>query len=212
MKKILCTLLLSSFCALLFAQSYTAPVEYQKVNRQAVLTEVPFPEKTARNAIDDKMEKSGYKGKDSKGFTVYKGVRLNELGTDAYDLYFMVDRKSRKEKENAVITLLISKGFDNFVSDSADAPVIKNAKKYLDSIKDMIAVYDLELQIADQGDAVKKADKKLNTLREDGVDMEKKRKKLEQQIEDNKKDQTAQQAELEKQRQILQTLVGKRKG
>lgn len=193
------------------AQSRTATVEYQKINRQSVVNEIPFPEKTIRDAIDEKMEQMGYKGKDSKGFTVYKGVRLSDLGNDSYDLYFMADRKSRKEKENSTLTLMISKGFDNFASDSSDARLMQNAKGYLDSITNMIAAYDLEQQIIAQEDAVKKADKKYTSLIDDGQSLEKKRKNIEQDIEDNKKNQTGQQSEIEKQKQILETLRGKRK-
>jgi len=193
------------------AQSRNATVEYQKINRQAVVNEIPFPEKTIRDAIDDKMGQMGYKGKDSKGFTVYKGVRLSDLGNESYDLYFMADRKSRKEKDNSTLTLMISKGFDNFASDSSDAGLMRNAKGYLDTIINMIAAYDLEQQIVAQEDAVKKADKKYTNLIDDGQSLEKKRKNIEQDIEDNKKNQTSQQAEIEKQKQILETLRGKRK-
>ncbi|MGG9960223.1 hypothetical protein [Ferruginibacter sp. SUN106] len=193
------------------AQSRTATVEYQKINRQAVVNEIPFPEKTIRDAINNKMEQMGYKGKDSKGFTVYKGVRMPELGNDSYDLYFMADRKSRKEKENSTLTLMVSKGFDSFISDSSDSRVLSNAKNYLDTIKNMIAAYDLEQQIIAQEDAVKKADKKYSNLIDDAASLEKKRKSIEKDIEDNKKDQSNQQAEIEKQKQILETLRGKRK-
>lgn len=199
------------FAGFISAQSHTAMVDYKKINYEAVVNEVPFPEKTVSNAINDKMEKMGYKGKSSKNFMVYSGVRMPELGNDLYDLYFMTDRKSRKEKETTVLTLLLSKGLESFINDSSDVTVINNAKTYLDNIKVMIAAYDLEQQIKDQEDVVKKTDKKLNTLRDDGADMEKKRKKMEQQIEDNKKNQSDQQAELERQRQILETLRSKRK-
>lgn len=193
------------------AQSTTATVEYLKVNRQAVVNDIPFPEKTIRDAIDNKMEQMGYKGKESKGYMVYKGVKLADLGSDSYDLYFMADRVSRKNKENSTLTLMITKGFDNFVSDSTDATLISNAKKYLDSIKIMIAAYDLELQITAQEDAVKKAGKKYNSLVDEGENLEKKRKSIEKDIEDNKKNQVSQKSETEKQQQILETLRGKRK-
>ena len=164
------------------AQSRTATVEYQKINRQAVVSEIPFPEKTIRDAIDNKMQQMGYKGKDNKGYTIYKGVRMPELGNDSYDLYFMADRKSRKEKENSTLTLMISKGFDSFIADSTDSKVMENAKNYLDSIKNMIAAYDLEQQIIAQEDAIKKADKKSANLIDDGVSLEKKRKNIRQSL------------------------------
>jgi hypothetical protein len=211
MKHLLTLITALAFYTLSTAQSRTATVEYQKINRQAVVNEIPFPEKTIRDAIDNKMQQMGYKGKDSKGFTVYKGVRMPELGSDSYDLYFMADRKSRKEKENSTLTLMITKGFDSFVSDSSDSRVLGNAKNYLDTIKNMIAAYDLEQQIMAQEDAVKKADKKYNNLIDDAASLEKKRKSIEKDIEDNKKDQANQQSEIEKQKQILETLRGKRK-
>lgn len=193
------------------AQSTTATVEYLKINRQAVVNDVPFPEKTIKDAIDNKMQQMGYKGKESKGFMVYKGVRLPELGSESYDLYFMADKISRKNKDNSTLTMLISKGFDNFASDSTDGSLIKNAKTYLDSIRNMIAAYDLELQVTAQEDVVKKADKKFTNLVDEGESLEKKRKNIEKDIADNKKDQENQKAEIEKQKQILETLRGKRK-
>jgi hypothetical protein len=123
----------------------------------------------------------------------------------------MADRISRKNKDNSTLTLLISKGYDNFASDSSDATLINNGKQYLNGIRDMIAAYDLELQIQAQEDAVAKADKKYNNLVEDGESLEKKRKNIEKDIEDNKKNQANQKSETEKQRQILDTLRGKRK-
>jgi len=200
-----------AFVAAAAAQSRTETVAYQKINRQAVVAEIPFPEKTVRDAIDNKMEQMGYKGKDVKGFTVYKGVRLADLGSENYDLYFSADRKSRKEKDYSTLTLMIAKGFDNFVADSTDSRLMNNAKGYLDSIKVMIGAYDLEQQIIAQEDAIKKADKKYNNLIDDGVSLEKKKKNIEKDIEDNIKDQASQKAETEKQRQILETLRGKRK-
>ncbi len=175
------------------------------------MADVPFPEKTIRDAFDNKMELMGYKGKDSKGFTVYKGVKMPELGNDSYDLYFMADKKSKKEKESSTVTLLISKGFDSFVADSNDAKVVTNAKNYLDTLKNMIADYDLQQQVMAQEDVVKKADKKYAGYVDDAADLEKKRKKIEKDIEDNKKAQTDQQAEIDRQKTILETLRGKRR-
>jgi len=192
------------------AQSHIATIEYANIKRQAVVNDIPFPEKTVREAINNKMEQIGYKGKEMKGFTVYRGVKLTALGKEPYDLYFSVDRKSRKDKDNSTLTLLVSKGFDSFVADSSDAHLMANAISYLDSIKIMIAAYDLEQQIIAQEDAVKKADKKYNNLLDDGANLEKKLKNIEKEIDDNKKDQLNQENELTKEKQILETLRAKR--
>ena len=85
------------------------------------------------------------------------------------------------------------------------------AKTYLDNLWDMIAVYDLEQQINSQVEMVKKNEKTIKNLQEDGNDLEKKRKKTEEEINNNNKAQVSQQAELENQQTILETLKGKRK-
>lgn len=193
------------------AQSRTEPVEYQKLSRQAAVIEYPFSAKTTQAAIEDKFTKMGYKGKDTKGFTVFKGVRIAELGNDMYDLYFMVDKKSRKDKDNSKITLLVSKGLEQFVSDTLDANVFNNSKTYLNNLGPAIVAYDLELQIKDQQETVQKNEKKAANLVDDAAGLQKDKIKLEKKIADNEQDQAKQKAEVETQKQILNTLLSKRK-
>ncbi len=193
------------------AQSRTEPVEYQKLSRQAAVVEYPFSAKTTQAAIEDKFAKMGYKGKDTKGFTVFKGVRIAELGSDMYDLYFMVDKKSRKDKDNSKITLLISKGLEQFVSDTLDVNLFNNGKTYLNNFGPAIVAYDLEVQIKDQQEAVQKNEKKAANLMDDAVGLQKDKVKLEKKIADNEQEQVKQKAEVETQKQILTTLLSKRK-
>jgi len=211
MKKMCLALLLCVCSSLLYAQSRITEVEYQKVSRPAIVNEVPFASKTVEKAIEEDFAKKGYKGTSSKGFTVYKGVRLPQLGPDAYDIYFMAEKKSRRDNDNSTVTMMITKGFDAFVSQSTDATLFGNAQTYLDSLRNIVAVYDLEQQILAQEDELKKADKKNESLKEEAKDLEKKKKKLEDQIEDNIKDQKNQEKEVEKQKQILETLKANRK-
>jgi hypothetical protein len=200
-------------CTVFFslAQARYTTTEFQKTMRPAVVVDVPFPEKTISNAIEDKMNKSGYKGKSVKSFMLYSGVRQAEMGTEPLDMYFLVDKVSRKDKGNSTVTLMLSKGFDAFVSDSSNAALIANAKTYLNNLRDMVAAYDLELQIAEQDEVIKKTDKKYNNLVDEATELQKKKRKLEDQITENTAAQAAQKTEAEKQRQILETLKLKRK-
>lgn len=211
MKTIFILIAIAGFYVSASAQSETTTVNYLKVDREAVANEIPFSEKTIMKAIENKMGQMGYKGKDSKGFTVYKAVRMPELGNADYDLYFIAERKSRRNKDNSTVTLLISKGEDNFATVTSDAALFNNAKQYLENILPMITAYDLELQITDQQDAVNSADKKYNNLIDEGQSLEKKKKNIEKDIEDNKKNQENQAIEIEKQKQKLETLKGGRK-
>lgn len=193
------------------AQARTVTTEYQKNMQPAVEAEVPFPEKTVMKSIIDKMEKAGYRGKEVKGYMVFRSVRLQELGPDSYDLYFKTDKKSKKEKDASIVTMLVSSGYDKFISEADNADLIENAKKFLNKQTATSEAYDLELQIKDQEEITKKADKKLADLVEDGEDLQKKKAKIEKDIEENTKKQADQKAEIEKQKQIFETLKGKRK-
>lgn len=211
MKKIfpLLSLLLISLTGL--TQSYTSTVEYQKALRQAVINSIPFPEKVITAAIEDTMQKLGYKGKDAKDFTVYRGVKLPEFNNIPLDLYFMVERKSKKEKENSTVTLMLSKGFDDFVTQGVNPELIEKAKVYMDSLRNIIGYYDLEQQIAEQESVMKDNAKKTSNLVDEAEELQKKKKKLEKDIENNTKEQANMKAETEKQQQILETLKGKRR-
>ena len=101
MKKFLLPFFSVCICMFSFSQARITVADFQKVQEPAVENELPFPEKTVSNAIQDKLEKMGYKGKESKGFIVYRSVHLPELGSESYDLYFRTGRKSKKEKDNA---------------------------------------------------------------------------------------------------------------
>lgn len=211
MKKLIIFLTLCMVNVYVSAQSRSTKIDYQKVSRPAIENDVPFPVKTVEQAIEDTFTKMGYKSTSSKGFTVYKGVRLPELGPDSYDIYFMVDKKSRKDKENSTVTMMVSKGFDAFVDESTDGKLAANSKIYLDSLRNTLASYDLEQQILAQEEEVKDAEKKSQRLQDDGKDLAKKMRKLEEEIADNTKEQEKQLKEVEKQKQILEVTRAKRK-
>lgn len=201
--------------ALLFtsasAQSVVSKVEYNKVLQSAVTCEYPFTPDVVEGAITAKFKSSGYSSKSTKGYDLYRMAKLPELGNESYDLYIKVERKSKREKDKAVVTLLLSTGFEKFVNDTTGTAILAKAQEYLNGLFPVIAAYDLELQIADQEELVKKADKKYSSAVDEGESLEKKKKKLEDDIADNIKDQAAKKQEAEAQRQVLQTLKAKRK-
>lgn len=195
----------------ILAQSRPTEVEYQKQLRPAIVNDIPFPQSTIEDAIKDHFTKMGYKASSSKGFIIFKGVGMKDWGAGGYDLYFMADKKSRKEKDLSTVTMMISKGFDEFVSNSSDAALFGKAQSYLDSLRNTIAVYDLEQQIIAQENEVKKAVKKAADLEDEAKELEKKKRKLEDEIAENKKAQEKQAKEHENQKQIHEVLIKKRK-
>ena len=194
-----------------FSQAQYKFIDFKDVKRPAIINELPYPERTVDGALTDKFARLGYKGKESKGFKMYKSVSLPELGTGNYDLYFAMDKKSKKEKDVTAITMLIALGNENFVTDSSDSKLIANAKLFLENLVTSVAAYDLEQQIAAQENALKKEEKRLKTYHDEADDMQKRKKKLEQQIEQNFKDQASQEKEVQKQKDLFETLKARRK-
>lgn len=193
-----------------FSQSYEGTATYNKKTLPAIIADYPYSDDVVLGAIKDDLKKKGFTGKSNKGFWEYKGVLMNELGPDRLDLYIKVERKSKKEKDASILTMMAAKGYENFVSRSSDAAVSDGVRTLADSWLPAITAHALELDIAGQEENLKKAEKKLSTLITESSNLEKKRLQLEQSIGTNKTDITKQEAEVESQKKVLDNLKLKR--
>jgi len=193
------------------AQSYEGTVEYQKKDEKAIVIAFPYPPSVVEDAIIDKMDKLGFKKKESKGFLIYKDAVLKEISSEPADYMIKVERKSRKDKDESLVYFIVSRNSENILARN-DALVNSNAKTFMDRLTPDVDAFNLEVQIKDQEETVAKAEKKLKNLKDDQETMEKKVKKLQEDLKDNAKDQDDQQKEIEKQKQSLESMKGRRKG
>ncbi|MDP4261054.1 MAG: hypothetical protein Q8941_00870 [Bacteroidota bacterium] len=192
------------------AQSYEGSVQYDKKDQKAMVIEFPYSPSVVEDAIVDKMEKLGYKKKESKGFLVYKNAVIREISSEPADYMIKVERKSRKEKDESVVYLLMNRGDENIMARS-DAFVNSNMKSFMNKMSPDVEAFNLEREIQAQEAVVNKAEKKMKDLKEDQESMEKKLKKLQDELKDNAKSQENQQKEVDNQKQILDAMKGKRK-
>lgn len=186
-------------------------VQFNKKDVPGVIVEVPFVESTVREAIDKNFEKLGYKSRKQKDYLVYNGVNMPEFGNELYDIYVLVERKSRQEKEISNVTFLMSKGFENFVDDREENRLLDKTKTYMNELRTLAADYDLELQIAAQEEVLRKVAKKLDNYVEDSVSLVKKKRRIEDDIVQNKSNISSQKIDSFRQKQILDMLMSKRK-
>jgi chromosome segregation ATPase len=156
------------------------------------------------------MEKKGYKKKESKGFLVYKNAVISEISSEPADYMVRVERKSRKDRDESVVYLIMNRGEENIMARS-DAFLNSNMKTFLNGMTPNVEALNLEREIQAQEEVVAKAEKRLRNLKDDQEDMEKKIKKLQEDLKDNAKDQEKQQKEIEAQQIALESLRGKRK-
>lgn len=218
MKHIILSILsLIIFINFLAAQAYEGTIEYNKKKRNAFVIEYPYPPEAVEKAIDQKMEKLGYRGKEErglfngdKGFKVYSHAYLPDISDEALDYVIKVEKKSKRKDEESVMYLITMKG-DADQATVLDTAGNGKAKAFLNNFNPDIEAAYLDLKIKDQEDGVAKAEKKLKKLQDDQADMESKLKKLQNNIKDNAKEQEDAAKEIENQKQVLENLRGKRK-
>ncbi|MBK6828443.1 MAG: hypothetical protein IPG86_17025 [Chitinophagaceae bacterium] len=191
-------------------QSYEATIQYDKKKQQAIAIDFVYQPQAVENAIVQKLAKMGYKPKEEKGilnrdkgFLVFKNIFITDILSDRMDYLIKVERKSRKETDEAIMYLVMLKDDKNALGmmDAADAG---RAKSFLNNLLPEVEAADLELQIIAHQGVVAKAEKKLRHLNEEQTSLERK-------IADNKTNQDNTQKDIESQKQALGVLEGKRR-
>jgi len=165
-------------------------VEYQKQLQPAAVIDLPYPPSVVNAAMDEYLSKKGKsKGNDIKGFTTYRNTQPLQNDSVNADLYFKTERKSRKEKEVTVVSLLLTPADIQNSTGNLHYLNMNDAKDYLNGLAITIDAYNLELAIKDQNHAVIIAEAKYKILTNEAGDLDKKRAAIEKKIDDNRNDQ-----------------------
>ena len=216
-KTILLPLSVAAISSIALSQAYEGKIEYDKKKQEAFVIEYPYPQEAVENALIKKMEDLGYKGKEEKGlfnkdkgFRVYKSAFVTDINSGSMDYAFKVESKGKRDKESVIYMVILAKDGVN-AKTTFESRDVEKAKSFLNNLQPMMEAANLELEIRDQEGAVAKAEKKLKDLKDDQEAMEKKIKKLQDDLKDNDKDQKDQAKEIENQKQVLETMKGKRK-
>jgi peptidoglycan hydrolase CwlO-like protein len=209
-QRILTVIIATLFAVPLFSQSYESNITYDKKKQKAISIDYAYPQEAVQNAIVQKIEKMGHIGKEEKGmfnkdkgFIVFKDAFITDISEERMDYILKIERKSRKDKDETTLYLVINKGGQDAVP-TMTAHDIGRAKVFLNNLLPEIEEANLELQIKAQDDAVVKSEKKFKDLQDQKADLEKKLQKNAENIEN-------QQKQIESQRTALDGLKGKRK-
>ena len=199
------------FISLASPQAYEGTIQYNKKKQRAIMIDYAYPPEAVENAMVLKMGKLGYKPKEEKGllnkdrgFLIFKNAYVTDISNDRMDYMIKVERKSRKESDEAILYVVMMRN-DLNVLDKLDAYDLGRSKSFLNNMIPDIESANLELQIKAQEEIVAKAEKKLTGLKKDKEELEKK-------LSDNEKDQENTEKDIEQQKQNLETLRSKRKG
>jgi len=198
------------FSAPVFSQSYESNITYGKKKQKAIAIDYGYPQEAVQDAIIQKIEKLGHTWKEEKGlfnkdkgFIVFKDAFVTDVSEERMDYVLKIERKSRKDKDETTLYLVLNKGGEDAIP-AMSAHDVGKAKVFLNNLLPEIEEANLELQIKSQDDAVVKSEKKFKDLQDQKVDLEKKLQKNTEDIEN-------QQKQIESQRTALEGLKGKRK-
>lgn len=195
-----------------YGQAQEGTVEYQKKLQPAAVIDLPYPPSVIDAAMNEYLSKKGKsRGNEVKGFGTFRNTSPAPNDSVNADLYFKTERKSRKEKEVTVISLLVMPIDEQTNTAHLHYLDMEGAKNFLNDLAFAIDAYDLELTIKDQNDAVIKVETKYKNLVNDGDELQKKRTALDNKIIDNNNEQQRLLKEIENQKQVLSQRVSKRK-
>jgi hypothetical protein len=211
MKTIFSLLICLLVSAIIDAQTpMTTTVEYNGQKYPCYLTEYNLPPQQTEDVIINKLRSEGYNASKSKGFLVYKNVRLQNLNSgEPQDILFKIERKSRKEKDKSIVTMIATKtGLipEEKVKGAKNVAAIElseNAVPFINSFQSDMKMSAYNLAVSNQEEAVSKAEKKLQKLQDEQGKLEKKIKNLQDDLTKNKTDQQNQTEEIAKQKTIL---------
>lgn len=194
----------------LFSQAHEGVVKYDSKLQPAAVLNLDYTEAIVTAALKDYLLRKGKsKAGDLKGFTTYRNTQATQNGTENADLYFKIERKSRKEKEQSVVYLLVTPLAGT--TSALHSLTMEEAKTYLNELVFAIADYSLEQDISNQNKLVVTAEAKQKKLLSEAADLEKKKAATEQKIADNKLLQQAQDQEVQIQKEKLAAMVGRRR-
>ena len=181
--------------------AHESSVKFNKNNENAVVADYEATAEVVEGALKNRLEKEGLgKMKTSKGFMVYSGVLWNSVSNEKIDVYFKVEGK----KDRATLSVLISKGYDNFVTSGSDSRTIVNVKAFLNSFINDAKAYQLRLSIAAQEKVVKEVEKDMKGSAEDGEKLLRDKEKVEKQIAENKTEQGKKQTVVDAEKKKLE--------
>ena len=176
-----------------FSQAYESQITYSKKKQKAITIDYAYPQEAVENAIVKKIEDMGHAGKvekglfnKDKGFIVFKDANVPDVSETTMDYIIKVERKSRKDKDETTLYLLLNKDGVDAV-ETLDSYSIGKAKNFLNNLLPEIEEANLELQIKAQDEVVVKAEKKFKDLQDEKSDLEKKLKKNQENLENQQK-------------------------
>lgn len=204
-------------------RAYNGVVDYQKTTQVARVFEFNYPAKELENAVQAYLESRGAKVRGVKGLNVAKTVTLHDSDNRAYDVYYKVEGKGKGDKAVSTLYLILADPDEDILLRARPEPGVAStdalpafsgsgALAFFDGLGTVVGDHEHAREVASFEDELRKAERRYDSLVNEGQSLAKKKQKLEQDILDNIDAQTRQSAEVERARLKLQQVKAMKKG
>ena len=203
--------LISHIAAAQSTRSGTSEYNGQKYPCQTIGYNLPPAE--MENVIKNQLKKAGYSPAKSKGYLVYRNIKLPALNNNTpQDIFFKVDRLSRKESEKSLVTLITAgpgeipeskiKGSKSLAHLTGAA----SGERLLESFGNEVKISAHHLAIDNQSKEIIKYEKELESLQKEQSKLEKKLQDLEADLKKNKEDQETHSSQIAEKKSLLEEM------
>ena len=174
------------FSGVTFAQNAReTTVKLNKTQQNAMIADYQAAPKVTQEALKEYLNKAVVgKMKTSKGFYTFTKATWTEIGNETADIYFKVDGKKNK----STISVLYSKGYDNFISSSTDPEISARVAGFLNNFNQYLSGFQNEMDIEKQYKVVAIQNDELKKAIARSEEYKKEIKKLGSRLEDNDKE------------------------
>ena len=188
-----------------YGQIYESKVDYNRTQQAALVSEYNYPEQIVEKTLRDKIEQMGYKIKSTRGFLVISNATLSDISSKPMEYAFKVERKSKKEKDIAVLSAIMN---ENGVNATADNTA--RLKSFLTDLIPSIEAVNLYFMVNEQFNVIVKSQKKLKNLQDEQSSMERKVRNLQDDLKKNAREQDDMLKEITKQQELLEAFKAKK--
>jgi hypothetical protein len=177
------TILLSTVALFLtmfmYGQPKDASVMIDNENRNAVMIVIDQPDKITREALQQRMQRSGLKEREKNGVVKYKGVTLSEISQDKVDIYTKIEKGPNN---SSVVYMAVSRGYNNFTNTTVDSNITQNVKTFLESLVKDADSHSKDVDISKQVTDVNNDEKSYQRLLDEQLDLQKKKSNIENRL------------------------------
>lgn len=173
---------------LLTSQSYAQKIKNDNIKilkgkRDAITAEFTIPKAIMEKVVVDYLAEEGLKRPSKKrGFLTYERITFGKISSEVMDYYVKIDGNKQKSK----VTFAVSKGYENFISQS-EGGIYSKFNSVFNSIDEKAKKAYIDEQSKEQQKVVDKTQKKYDRLLKEGKSLKKDKENIENKIKKNEK-------------------------